>query len=107
MNTEMINEQLKLEEESLGMGMTRYREALASRGEANLPPGLKLIKTAMVPLTAAIKQFVAEGLADKAIHATAEPLRNFEADRKRHRVLCRSRLHNIKQTTKTTRGNIP
>lgn len=82
MNTEMITEQMKLEEESLGLGMTRYREALASRGEDNLPPGLKLIKTAMVPLTAAIKQCVAEGLAGKASRSVGviQYLSQFEPD---------------------------
>lgn len=66
MPSELITVQKELEAESLGIGIQRYREALAERGEDNLPPGLKLIKTAIEPLAAAIQKFVDDGQAGKA-----------------------------------------
>lgn len=59
--TVLMQAQYKLEEESLALGIERYREALA-RGEDTLPPGMKLIKAAVVPLAEAIKVLVDETL---------------------------------------------
>jgi DNA-directed RNA polymerase len=50
--------QAELEEEAMGMGIDRYRKALA-RGEADMEPGVKLLKRAIEPLAAAIKEYVA------------------------------------------------
>lgn len=82
MTSELIALQRELEAESLGIGMKRYREALASRGEDNLPPGLKLIKQTIEPLSAAIQSTVDEGLAGKASRSVSvvQYLSQFEAD---------------------------
>ncbi len=82
MTTDIISVQTELEEEAQGIGMKRYREALAQRGEDNLPPGLKLIKTTIEPLTLAIQKCVEEGLAGKASRSVSlvQYLSQFEAD---------------------------
>jgi DNA-directed RNA polymerase len=65
-NQELIEKQKALEEESLGLGIKHYREALAARGEDNLPPGMKLMKLAIEPLSKAIDKAISDGLAGKA-----------------------------------------
>ena len=79
---DMITVQKAIEEESLGLGIQRYREALASRGEDNLPPGLKLIKTCIEPLTKAIQKHIDDGLAGKASRGISviQYLSQFDAD---------------------------
>lgn len=74
--------QLELEQESLGLGIKRYREALASRGEHNLPAGIKLIKQAIEPLTKAITRVVDEVVEGKASKTTyvVKFLSQFDAD---------------------------
>ena len=77
-----ITVQNELEAEALGLGVQRYREALVARGEDNLPPGLKLIKTCIDPLAKAIQKFVDEGLAGKASRSVSvvQYLSQFDAD---------------------------
>jgi DNA-directed RNA polymerase len=62
--------------------MKRYREALATRGEDNLPPGIKLIKETIEPLAAAIQKAVDEGLEGKASRSVSviQYLSQFEPD---------------------------
>ena len=52
--------QLALEAEAVSLGIERYQAALEARGEAELPPGMKLIRQAIIPLTEAIDAFMAE-----------------------------------------------
>ncbi|SCX40310.1 hypothetical protein [Nitrosospira sp. Nsp1] len=59
--TDKVEKQKELEEESLGLGIRKYREALAQCGEDNLSPGMKLLKAAIEPLTAAIQTCVNGG----------------------------------------------
>jgi DNA-directed RNA polymerase len=66
MKDDMITVQNEIEEESLGISIKRYRENLASRGEDNLPPGLKLIKKSIEPLGEAIQKCIDDGLEGKA-----------------------------------------
>jgi DNA-directed RNA polymerase len=74
--------QRELEEESLGLGVKKYRENLIERGEDNLPPGMKLLKAAIGPLTVAIQQCVEEGLEGKASRSVSivQYLSQFDAD---------------------------
>lgn len=53
-----------LEEESAGLGIAKYREAM-EKGEADLPPGMKLLKQAIVPLSKAITAFLADALSGR------------------------------------------
>lgn len=62
--TDLQQVQLTLENESLALGMERYREAV-KRGEETMPPGMRLIKAAVEPLAAAIEQLVADTLNGK------------------------------------------
>ena len=81
MNT-TIDLQKQIEEESLGLGMKNYREALTVRGEDNLPPGMKLMKAAIEPLAAAIDLAVEEGLSGKASRSVGvvQYLSQFDSD---------------------------
>jgi DNA-directed RNA polymerase len=63
-----IEKELLLEEESIQMGIQKYRDALQADGVGNLPPGKQLIKAAMQPMVEAIegwKKVTAEGLASR------------------------------------------
>lgn len=77
-----IDIQKELEEESSGMGIKRYRENLAARGEDNLPPGLTLMKKTIEPLAAAIQKCVDDGLEGKASRSVSvvQFLSQFEPD---------------------------
>jgi len=55
MNT--VERQYQLEEESVAMGVAQYRETRAKRGEADMPPGQRLILDAIEPLSQAITEF--------------------------------------------------
>lgn len=60
--------QLKLESESVAMGIARYRAALQEEGAAGLPPGQQLIRAALDPMLAALrgwKEKTAAGLASR------------------------------------------
>ena len=50
--------QLELEEQSIQMGIARYREALAKEGHTAVPAGMQLIKALMRPLEQAIKDWL-------------------------------------------------
>ena len=47
--------QRALEQESIALGVEKYRAALAA-GEDTMPPGMRLIKAAIAPLSAAITE---------------------------------------------------
>jgi DNA-directed RNA polymerase, mitochondrial len=49
--------QRKLEEEALQMGIKAYRDALAEDGAGVLPPGKRLMLSAMVPMVEAVKDW--------------------------------------------------
>jgi len=57
--------QIELEEESIGLGIKRYNEALR-QGEDCMPPGMQMIKAAIEPTAVAINKFIEDGLAGKA-----------------------------------------
>lgn len=64
-----IDLQHELEVLSVDMGIARYREALASEGNAAVPAGSQLIKAAMEPMQGALKQWLEEtgqGLASRS-----------------------------------------
>lgn len=56
-NDDMMQVQLALEAESLDMGVERYRHQLENAGEDAMMPGAKLIKAAIVPMAAALKDY--------------------------------------------------
>ena len=61
--------QYALEELSINMGIARYREALASDGTGEMPPGQQLLKAAMTPMIAALTDWLkvtGEGLASRS-----------------------------------------
>jgi len=55
-----------IESESSAIGVKRYREALSTRGEDEMPAGTRLISTAIAPLSAAIEEHVDAALSGKA-----------------------------------------
>lgn len=57
--------QLKLEQDSINRGVERYRRALRS-GEDTMPPGMKLLHSAVGPLSASIRASVDEALSGHA-----------------------------------------
>lgn len=79
-----IRRQLELEDEQRSLGAHRYRkgnmpwkpEAGAADEEANLPPGKQLLKLAIEPTEALLREFIARtnaGAAGKR-HSAADPL---------------------------------
>jgi len=74
--------QREIEEESIGLGIKRYRENLLARGEDNLPPGIKLMKQTIEPLAAAIGKKVEDGLSGTAFRSASvvQYLSQFESD---------------------------
>lgn len=61
--------QYALEDLSVAMGISRYREALAHSGSGDLPPGMQLIKAAMTPMIEALNKWLEEtkeGLASRS-----------------------------------------
>jgi len=58
--------QIALEQEAVTLGIERYRDALEA-GEDTMPPGMKLLKAAIVPLAAGIKAHTEAALAGKAV----------------------------------------
>jgi DNA-directed RNA polymerase, mitochondrial len=56
----LVEVQQQLEQESLDLGMKRYRDTLAERGESDLPPGQRLIRTHVREVADAIKQWLDE-----------------------------------------------
>ena len=69
METSMMNAelQLQLEEEAVSLGIKRYRKALA-RGESEMPPGLKLLKSAIGAMEVRLQGWIAEAKAGKPTH---------------------------------------
>lgn len=66
MNEQMIEQhQLALEAESLDLGIARYRKALA-RGEAEMPPGMKLLRDAVVRMDGGLNQWLDDAEAGRA-----------------------------------------
>ena len=69
-----IEKQLKLEEESLGLGIKRYRENLMPWGlngksksqETDLPPGQVQLQRVMKPVHSAIEEWVTYSLSGRA-----------------------------------------
>lgn len=57
-----ISKQLKIEEESLGLGIKRYWKNLEKRGEASMPPGQRLLARAVEPMSKALKGFAEQSL---------------------------------------------
>lgn len=54
----LVQRQIELEEESVNLGISKYRETLReSKNQADLPPGMMLLKRAMEPFTQAINIF--------------------------------------------------
>ena len=58
--------QLALEAESISLGIDRYQKALEAQGEAQMPPGMKLIRDTVLPLSEAIKAFTTEATSGRA-----------------------------------------
>ena len=54
---EMEARQLALEEDALGMGVTRYEKNRTYSGEALMPPGMFLLKRTVYPVAEAIKEW--------------------------------------------------
>ena len=81
-DTKLYDRQRELEAESTSMGIKRYREALASRGEDNLPAGMILIKESIEPLAKAIDKIVEDGLNGKASRSQSvvKYLSQFDSD---------------------------
>lgn len=66
MTTMSLEQQQEVfEQESLGLGVARYRKAL-ERGEADMPPGMKLLKEAVVLTEKAITEWIEKALAGPA-----------------------------------------
>lgn len=64
-----IENQQKLEELAIQMGIARYRETLATDGNAGLPPGKQLLKAALLPMIEALGQWLEDtekGLASRS-----------------------------------------
>lgn len=61
-----LNEQqLELEAQSLDLGVARYRKTL-EQGEADMPPGMKLLRTAVTKMGVGLTQWLDETAAGKA-----------------------------------------
>ena len=58
MNKEKLRRQLELEEESISLGVKRYREQIATTPISEMAPGLALMYRAIEPLSKAIDDFV-------------------------------------------------
>lgn len=66
-NTMSLHEvQLALEAESVSLGQARYQQALEAQGEAQMPPGMKLIRDTVLPLAAAIEAFTTDATSGRA-----------------------------------------
>lgn len=63
-NQALLNAQRALEEESVQLGIEKYRAALA-QGEDHMPPGMRLIKQAIGPLSEKIKEQQEEAFSGK------------------------------------------
>ena len=57
-DTNAVNRERTLEEESLSLGKERYRKMLTIKGHADTPTGQRLMRLAIDPLTKAITDFV-------------------------------------------------
>lgn len=70
-----------LEEEATGLGIERYRKALL-RGEAEMQPGMALIKKAMGKMTVAIEQWIKDTMSGQVGRGASAVkfLSQFEAD---------------------------
>lgn len=67
---ELLQRQMELEEECLGLGVTRYRKNLedthlpwsdklsTKKAETDMPPGMQLLKASVMPLAAAIERYI-------------------------------------------------
>jgi DNA-directed RNA polymerase len=58
--------QIALEAESVSLGIERYNAALESQGQAQMPPGMKLIRDTVIPLAEAIEAFTTEATSGRA-----------------------------------------
>lgn len=77
------NRQRLREGESLSMGMKAYRKTLATRGDAEMPTGLRLVSEVVEPLSKAIDKYVEEHLSGKGKqrgNQTVKYLSQFESD---------------------------
>src|SRR5688500_410770 len=96
--------QQQLEDESIGLGIKKYRENLLERGEDNLPPGLKLMKQTIEPLAAAIDKKVEEGLSGTAFRSASvvQYLSQFDSDAVAF-MTARTVIHFFSTTTTVTK----
>jgi DNA-directed RNA polymerase len=69
--TDLHAAQIELENEAMGLGIQSYykQKQEANGSEANLPPGMQLIKASIEPTAAAIEKFIEDGLAGAASRA--------------------------------------
>jgi DNA-directed RNA polymerase, mitochondrial len=63
-DTSLIDRQLEIEQEAISLGAERYRRLLAA-GEDKMPPGMELVRRAVAPLAAAIREFCADAFSGK------------------------------------------
>ena len=58
MREDLIQRQLELEEESVALGVKRYREQIENTPLSEMPPGVALMYRTIEPFAKAIKDFV-------------------------------------------------
>lgn len=61
--------QLELENEAINAGIQTYRKAVATHQVSDLPPGVAMLKNAMVPMVNAIEVFLSPGKCPPRVHA--------------------------------------
>lgn len=70
--------QLELENESVELGVMRYRKAIQERSLSELPPGLTLLHRSIDPMVKALEEFLTPSSRGGRLHTSAKFLRQFD-----------------------------